>query len=220
MITIKRMTELNFNQAVNFISRLQSINSEHIGYFGITPEEIDPYIKQLEPGWKETSLLAFEGEKVIGLMIIEYDLELNRAWIHGPMVTHRNWHIIAEDLFNTAKQEIIPERIKDLELFGDIANGNLREFALKNGFKPSDPSAYLVFKRINLNKMNNTQDPHIMEPKKKYHSSVEVLHNKMWSTSYYSGKQIIEKLDERTRIYIDVDGNNLRGYIRGGVEPG
>jgi ribosomal protein S18 acetylase RimI-like enzyme len=136
------------------------------------------------------------------------------------MVTHRNWHIIAEDLFQSAKQKIIPERIKDLELFGDITNENLRIFAIKNGFKPSDPSAYLVFKSENNNKIDDVQDPHIIELNEQYYSSVEFLHDKMWPTSYYSGKQIIEKLDERTKIFINVDGDKLRGYIRGGVEPG
>ncbi|MHA2303892.1 MAG: GNAT family N-acetyltransferase [Candidatus Hodarchaeales archaeon] len=202
MITIKRMNESNFNQAINFISRLQSINSQHIGYFGTTPEEIDPYIKQLEPGWEDTSLLAYEETEIIGLMIIEYDLELQRAWIHGPMVTHRNWHTIAEDLFQSAKQKIIPERIEDLELFGDITNENLRNKSESNS------------------KIDDVQDPHIIELNEQYYSSVEFLHDKMWPTSYYSGKQIIEKLDERTKIFINVDGDKLRGYIRGGVEPG
>jgi ribosomal protein S18 acetylase RimI-like enzyme len=220
MITIKRMNESNFNQAVNFISSLQSINNQYIGYFGITPEEIDPYIKQLEPGWKETSLLAYDGEEMIGLMIIEYDLELQRAWIHGPMVTHNNWQGIAEELYLNAIQKIIPEGIKDFELFGHKTNENLREFALKNGFKPSDPSAYLVYKRENQNDVVNIQDPHIMDLNEQYYSSVEKLHDKMWPTSYYSGKQIIEKLDERTKIFIDTDGKKLRGYIRGSVEPG
>lgn len=220
MITIKRMNESNFNQAVKFISRLQTKNNHHIGYFGVSPEEIDPYIRQLEPAWNETSLLAYMEEELIGLMIVEYDLELGRAWIHGPMVDHSNWQRIAEDLYQTAKQEILPRKINDLELFGDTANENLRKFAIKNGFTPTDPSVNLIFNRENWNNIERIQDPHIIELNETYYSLVEKLHDKMWPTSYYTGKQIIEKLEEGTKIFIDVDGTKLRGYIRGGVEPG
>jgi len=132
MINIEKMTESTFEQAVEFISRLQSDNSHHIGYFGTTSEELIPYIKELEPNWKETSLLAFEAKQLIGLLIIEYDLELERAWLHGPIIDHTDWQTVANTLFSNARSKIIPKAIQDLELCGDVSNDNLRIFAKVN----------------------------------------------------------------------------------------
>jgi len=220
MINIEKMTEITLEQAVKFISRLQSDNSHHIGYFGITAEELIPYIKELEPNWKDTSLLAYEGKQLIGLIIIEYDLELERAWIHGPMVDHIDWQTVANTLISTAMLEIIPRSIQDLELCGDVSNDNLRIFAEVHKFKSSDPSALLSFKRNDLEKLNSIQDPTIIKLREEFFESFQQLHDKIWPNSYFSGKQLIERRSDRNKILLEIEGKKLRGYIRGGVEPG
>ena len=220
MINIEKMTESTFEQAVELISRLQSDNSHHIGYFGTTSEELIPYIKELEPNWKETSLLAYEGKQLIGLLIIEYDLELEHAWLHGPMVDYIDWQTVANTLISTSMLEIIPKSIQDLELCGDVSNDNLRLFAEAHKFKSSDPSALLSFKCKDLEKLNSIQDPNIIKLNEEFFESFQQLHDKIWPNSYFSGKQLIERRSDRNKILLNIVGKKLRGYIRGGVEPG
>jgi ribosomal protein S18 acetylase RimI-like enzyme len=209
------MNESNFLDAVNFIARMQVAKQHHIGYFGMEVDELFTYIQELEPEWQETALLAYEEEKLVGLIVAEYDTELNRAWIHGPIVDHQKWHSVADTLFNGLITQIIPAPIKDLELFGDRKNLNLKEFAERHGFSSTDPALVLSFPRCKLDSLPEIKGKKITE---QYFEAFELLHANIFPQTYYSGNQILNMLDTNNQLFIETENSILLGFIHGKLE--
>jgi ribosomal protein S18 acetylase RimI-like enzyme len=217
MIKIIPMTTESFNKAVPFITRLQQQKEHYIGYFDTEESAIHVYIKNLEPDWQTTSLLAYKDDQLVGVIIAEYDLELSRAWIHGPMVEDQpNWHEIADQLYEKLMQEIIPKTITDYELYGGKANHNLATFAQRHQFPAKDPSVVLMFPRAKLETLPKITDIHQLTSK--YYDQFKKLHTVIFPKTYYSGEQLLKQLDETNQIFIEIINNKLIGFIHIKVE--
>ncbi|MHA2329690.1 MAG: GNAT family N-acetyltransferase [Candidatus Hodarchaeales archaeon] len=215
MIVIRKKKESDFITAVNFITQLQSIKEHFIGYFGESCDEISLYIKELEPDWRITSLLAYDEEKLIGIIMAEYDRELKRAWIHGPMVVYHNWHFVADKLFDELMNQVIPSYISDFELYGERANTNLKTFSERHGYLLTDPSFVLSLPReedVSPAKITGK------EITKEYYEAFQLLHAKIFPRTYYSGKQIIDMLDGKNKLFIEIKNRELLGFIHAKLE--
>jgi len=200
-----------------FISRLQNHKESLIGYFDRTPDEIKLYLEELEPGWKENTLMIEDDGKIIGIIIAEYDIELQRVWIHGPMVDvtdQIDWDSIAVELYEFLLR-IIPTQINDYELYGEKSNINLQKLAETFDYKPAEPSCVLSFSRFQITTLPILSLNPISE---KYFNQFKTNHAKMFPNTYYSAQQILNKLDESNQVFIESHNKDLVGFIQGKLE--
>ena len=200
-----------------FISRLQHEKRSVIGYFDRTPEEIKTYLEELEPGWKDTTHMFVESGKIIGIIIAEYDIELHRAWIHGPMIDltdQLGWDSLANQLYvNLLK--IIPPEINDYELYGEKSNVNLQRFAEKFGYKTTEPSCVLNFSR---EKITNLPIQPLNPIKEEYFDQFKKAHSEIFPNTYYSAQQILDMIDNTNQVFIDSYNKNFTGFIHGKLD--
>lgn len=215
MIVITKMSESTIDEAVNFMARGQSVSEHYIGYFGITVEEIRIYIQELEVDWQESTLLVYEGEKLVGVIMADYDAEIKRAWVHGPIVEHREWQWVADKLFEELITQIIPIDITELELYGERRNINLKTFAERQGFIPTKPSCVLCFPRTKWMSLPKIEGQAISE---EYYDAFQVLHAKLFPGTYYTGAQILDMRDHTNAVFIETENQMLLGFIRGKLE--
>jgi ribosomal protein S18 acetylase RimI-like enzyme len=217
MSRILKPEKNDLDRISTFISHLQHEKESVIGYFDQTPEEIKVYLKKLEPGWIDSTLMLVEKEKIIGIIIAEFDIELHRAWIHGPMIDltdQLQWESQANELYvNLLK--FIPPEINDYELYGESLNVNLRKLAGKFGYKTTEPSCVLSFSRGKIANLPILSGKPIKEENfdqfKKYHSEI-------FPNTYYSGQQILNMVNETNQVLIESQNGDLIGFINGKLE--
>ena len=212
------MQPQQLDEVAAFVARLQADPAHHIGYFGEHEDDIAQYIRELEPAGTDGFLLAYEDEKLAGLLGMEADPEIKRAWLHGPMIDHADWNIIADQLYREACQHVIPTYVSIHELFGNIGNHYLRMFAERQGFTPlPDTAAVLRFKRHKLAALPVTEAPEL-EPR--YYEAFLQLHETTFPNTYYLGKQVIARLNAHNKVFIVADGDALQGYIYARIDTG
>jgi ribosomal protein S18 acetylase RimI-like enzyme len=216
-LQVRKADASQLKDIASFVARLQDDNAHHTGYFGTEAKLIEQYIMELEPIGPEAFLLAYEGNALIGLLGLEFDLELGRAWLHGPMVDHDDWQLVADELYESALKQVLPTQIKDLELYGDIANTNLRRFAQRKGFTIGSQAFTLCFPETQAKNLP-TVNARELEPK--YHDAFKSLHRENFPGTYYSGQQIINKIDGRNKVFIAVENGELLGFIYPEIDTG
>lgn len=206
----------NLPEVCRFIAGLNSQPEHHIAYYGTTPGEIEYYLlnEQTIPP-EESYLLARSDDNLAGVIGLEYDLELGRAWIEGPLISIPDWESLAELLYGRIL-EIIPGGINDYELAGDIRNKNLEQFALRRGYRTSGDAALLVFQRASLEHL-----PHVSESRltQGLAEQFQALHDKLFPGTYYNGSQLCQKIDSAHRVFVVSEAGRLLGYVFVYVSP-
>ncbi|MCK4847545.1 MAG: GNAT family N-acetyltransferase [Candidatus Heimdallarchaeota archaeon] len=218
MSRISRPLKEDLDRLSIFISRLQRHKATTIGYFDRTPDEIKLYLEELEPGWIETTLMIEEEGEILGIIIAEYDIELRRVWIHGPMVDLPNqidWNSYAVELYENLLQKIIPTEINDYELYGEKSNINLRKLTENFGYKTTDPSCVLSFSRSQITTLLVLSLDPISED---YFDQFKNHHSEIFPNTYYSAQQILNMLDEANQVFIESHNKDLVGFIHGKLD--
>ncbi len=129
LYTTRLFLSSDLPEVCRFIAALNSQPEHHIAYYGTTLDEIEYYLlnEQTIPP-EESYLLARSEDSLAGVIGLEYDLDLGRAWIEGPLISIPDWEGLAELLYERIV-EIIPEGINDYELAGGTQNKKLEQFA-------------------------------------------------------------------------------------------
>jgi ribosomal protein S18 acetylase RimI-like enzyme len=215
---ISKITPYQFEVVVDLITRLQPNDETHIGYFGIEADDIRQYLSEFDHGWENSIVVAIHHDQVVGCLAVEWDTEVGRAWLHGPCIDHAAWHIIADKLYKGAQElGVLPAGLEE-ELFGDVVNVKLGAFARRHDFRRMDNFSALVrFKRENLATLPPTTVDLLTE---NYHDEFIALHEKTFPNTYYIGKQILEKLDEKNRVFVATENNTLLGYLYAKIDTG
>lgn len=111
---------------VAFIVGLNGNTEDHIGYFETAADDIARSLRELSVAVEEGFRLAIQDGQVVGVLGIEADLEIGRAWIYGPLVRHSQWMAVADQLY-AAALSAIPPGIGQQQMFCDGRNRNCRD---------------------------------------------------------------------------------------------
>ncbi len=85
-IDIVRSDASHLEAIIHFAVRLNPQPQHHIGYLGVSPADIEQTIRSLPSAPEERFVLAYDDGGLVGLLGIDDDLELGRAWLLGPLV--------------------------------------------------------------------------------------------------------------------------------------
>ena len=75
-----------FDALVAFVAAHNPQPEHHIGYFGLTPEDIRLSLRMFNWPFDRAARLAISGNRIVGVLAADMDKELGRAWLYGPII--------------------------------------------------------------------------------------------------------------------------------------
>lgn len=207
MTQIVKMTADQLEDTADFIVSLQADPTQHIAYFGEEAGGIADSIRE----WTDpsNSLLLTNNERIIGFIGVDYDItDIKRAWIHGPMV--ENWNDHADLLYQAALEKLIPAEVTSYEVLGDAANVNLARLADQHGYTGTIGAAALSVIREQAAAWPVQS---ALELATNQYDAFKQLHDTVFPNGHYSGRQIIELMDDTHRVFTFSENDILLGYI-------
>lgn len=201
-------------ELTEFVVKLNQQPNHHIGYFGTTNFEVNHALQRFFPSPEECIKLVLEENQIIGMLATDTDPDLERAWLYGPLINNIAWHHLAQELFE-AVDTVLPNAITELEIFADIRNIDVLKFAVRNEFELLSTQHVLQLER---EKFNLTSELNVQKLTPEYYQQFEQLHDYIFPRTYFSGQEILAKLDEQNQVFILIENKELMGYVYGMLE--
>lgn len=208
---IKRLCKSDIKLAAKFIESENKYEESNVGYCSDTYEEIcEDLNDELEEASVENPfVLAYEGDKLVGVVGLDYDNENKSAEVWGPFVEYENWQHCAMEMWKELVKRI-PGETK-ITFFYAAQNANCIEFAEKLNTKNIDHYFIMELKKANFKA--NTYKGICTELSNEFYEDFIKLHEGTFKNPYYTGKQIIEKISDDNKVFIIEEDNDLKGYI-------
>jgi ribosomal protein S18 acetylase RimI-like enzyme len=229
MFRIRPAHGADHDQVVTLLCRLQAVPSHHVGFHGETKAELTEELATLDfPA--NTVVAVDDADQVRGVLSIDVDHTLARAWWYGPFVdvpadhpaADRIWNRTADALFAAVLPTV--RGVRDSELYGHVENCRLAYFAARHGFPAGEYSSLLVASGVDLVRMVGAvpdSDLPITElPTPPSDSALTAavirLHDGCFPGTYLSAAGLLA--GDRT-VVVAAGGTQLAGYAAGGVQP-
>ncbi len=216
--------EQRFDEMADFISTHNPKGEHHIGYFGVTPEDTRQSIRSLDVPFDQGFRLAYDDGLLIGVMGIDADAEIGRAWLYGPVVdasadasaaVDESWAAVADVLYE-AVGAAVPAGITEHEMFVDADNTHCRAFAERHGFKTHGEWAiyFMTPDRLAL-----LPEGAADEWDERFSEQFAALHESLFPRSNYTLPYMMAEVAKGAVLCILSDGDELAGYFFGRTEP-
>jgi len=207
----------HFEELIHFVTRINGDGKHHIGFFGEGEADVRASLDECLIPPAEGFLLAYEGDNLIGVFGVDADPEINRAWLYGPLVEHMDWHMIADKLYAKIIA-LIPDGIRDHDLFCDEQNASVHEFAARHGFSLRSENAVLALTRGNYTPPAKRKT-RIIAYQESFFEELEKLHKTLFPNAYFTARQMVEKLNETHKLFLAIEAGQLLGYHFCKIEP-
>jgi ribosomal protein S18 acetylase RimI-like enzyme len=204
-------------ELIQFVSGLNSDGAHHIGFFGEGEADVRASLAECLIPPAEGFRLAYESDRLVGIFGVDADPEIDRAWLFGPLVEHADWHTVADRLYQSILP-LIPAGIHEHEMFCDVQNVGVQEFAARHGFPLHSENAILTLAPANYRSVAQRQTP-IIVYEDEFFDRFENLHQTLFPKAYWTARQIVGKIDETHRLFLAVDDGQLLGYHFCKIEP-
>ena len=216
LLEIRVMDQEDIGEVSSFVSRFNSSEESHIGYCGKDRDEIAKcMINDIsDVKYTDSFVVAYEGSELIGVLGFDADLEDDSAEIWGPFIVPNKWGVVF-DMWKTMTN-LLPSKIGSLEMFPNFKNERVCQLANELSFKKCSDETILTFERNNSRELKSVS---IEELTPEYYVDMKQLHDKAFPGAYYSGQQIIQRLDEHRKTYIITNKDTFCGYIYVEAEP-
>lgn len=219
---IIRCTDRHLDRMLEFLSAHNPTGRHHIGYFGVTPEDIRQSVLMLNLRYDRGFKLALAGQEIMGVMGVDIDKEIGRAWLYGPVVTDSEWMSTANsdwastaDALYDAVQKAIPAGITEHELFVDAANANVQAFATRHHFNPHGEMAIYY---ITPDRLASLPPATADAWDEALTDQFLALHEELFPRSNYTLTYMLSELQKGAVFYTLTDENELAGYFFGRAE--
>ena len=214
--SIKRCDPASYETMVAFIANLNGSDKDHIGYFDTSVDDIARSLRLLSLPVEEGFQLAIQDGQIVGVLGIEADPEIGRAWIYGPLVRHLHWMAVADELF-AAALPAIPPGIHQPQMFFDSRNRNCQAFAARHGFDLLNESAIMTLSRADLDRVPHATALPIDE---RTYDQFRDLHPRLMPNTYFTAQQLLDRLNEDSHLLIATHEGELLGYVYFQAGPG
>ncbi|MCA0986521.1 GNAT family N-acetyltransferase [Guptibacillus algicola] len=213
MLKIAVLKREELETVSEFIAKMNRKEECHIGYCGTDSDEISDTLKNdFEVPFWESFVTVYHSNMLVGVLGFETDYRNKRIEVWGPFVENQYWTTVSE--MWQAMLQLVPDEINMIQMFPNVKNKNCLALAEKLRFTKKSKQAILQYCRKRFDGATIIQE--ISPP---YISSFIALHDKTFPKTYYSGKQIIERLNEHHKVFVTTEKYNLTGYIYVEVEP-
>jgi GNAT superfamily N-acetyltransferase len=207
----------HIEELVQFVTRLNSDGTHHIGFFGEGEADIRASLAECLIPTAEGFMLAYDDDQLIGVFGVDADSEINRAWLFGPLVEHDDWHTVADKLYEQVLS-IISAGIRDYDLFCDEQNIHMQEFAERHGFALRSENAVMTLLRENYTSTAKNKSK-IISFDEGFFGQLESLHKTIFPNAYFTARQMMEKINETHQLFLAIENENVLGYHFCKIEP-
>jgi ribosomal protein S18 acetylase RimI-like enzyme len=235
MYPIREAVSSDLDEVVDVLVRLQAEPAHHIAYHGETVEEIADELTRMRPDWTAGTVLAFDtGGRLRGVLSVEADPEVGRAWLHGPYVdvpvhhpaAERLWHQTADSLLERALALPSLAGIGDLELCGHRRHRLLADFAARHDFRTGRTSRVFVLTGAPLRALlvrgsDSTVDRavQVLPADPAVRAAVAGLHERCFAGRTVTGAHLVDG-SRGHLVVVLADGRGLIGYAAGYPQAG
>ncbi|MDQ0159713.1 GNAT family N-acetyltransferase [Alkalibacillus salilacus] len=216
MLEIRMIDKEDLGSVSGFISQMNISEESHIGYCGKDKNEIAKYMVNdiSDVKYTDSFVVAYEGNKLVGVLGFDADLDDNSAEIWGPFILREKWNIVYEMWKKMA--EMLPKKIDSLEMFPNVKNTRVCQLSSSLSFKKYSDETILIFQGTNSHELKSTS---VEELSPEYFVDMVQLHDEAFPNTYYNGQQIIKRLDDHKKVFIITNEGQLCGYIYVEAEP-
>ncbi|MFK8022592.1 MAG: GNAT family N-acetyltransferase [Ilumatobacter sp.] len=196
---------------------LQARPDRFQAYFGDDAAEITAEIEKV-PEWRTHTVVAFEGDALIGWLIAEHDAEIGRVWWWGPVVAaEHHWSTVAETLLDDAIERL-DGRFEQFEFAVDGRHVDAIELAQRRGHRRDIGSVLLELTLSDVQRPVASAVVDIAELADADADAVARLHDALFPDSHLTGRQLVAEHDGLVLV-ARLDERPL-GYLRAEVQPG
>lgn len=213
-LRIIRCTDRHFDRMIDFVIRHNPKAEHHIGYFGVAPEDIRQSVLMLNFRYDRGFRLALEGSELVGVMGVDFDRQLGRAWLYGPIVVAADWMGTAEALY-AAVGQALPARIDEHEMFVDSCNANCQALAKRHAFPSVGEIAIYT---ITPQRLARLPEETAAAWDGRHTEQFRMLHEELFPRSNYTLDYILEEVGKGAVFLAESDGDQLAGYFFGRAE--
>jgi len=188
----------------------------HIAYCGNNGKEIAKSLTDCitDIPFYKCFLIAEENSGIIGILGFDPDLKNKKAEIWGPFIKETYWNI--SDLFWEKMTRLLPKGIEKICMFVNAKNNRCLDLANKLNFIKESEETILEIERDIAGKLYAVDLLELTEDRR---DEMKTLHDKIFPGTYYSGEDIISRLNENRKVFICMNNNELTGYIYIEAEP-
>jgi len=213
-VRVVRCHPARLDALVAFVAEHNTAPEHHIGYFGLTAEDIRLALRLFNVPFDRAVRLALNDGRLIGVLGADFDRDLGRAWLYGPLVTGDAWDATADALY-AAVTARLPAAVGEHEMFVDSCNRRCQTFAARHDFAVAGEWAIYTLAADRLAGMPAAE----AQPwDARYTDQLAALHGQLFPRSNYTLAHIL-KSDAHDVLLIITDGDALHGYFFGHVEP-
>lgn len=216
MVVIKRMQKEEIQKVADFLANKNKNPISHIGYCGEDAHEIRQYLeKELTdiPYW-DSFICGYKEEKLCAVLGFDADFSRNHAEIWGPFLEKVEAKSV--DLLWGNLLSILPPAIQEISMFPSMQNKICVELAERLGLFLQSKEVILQINKGSVDFSNPVQLYELTNP---FFSAFIELHTTSFPSTYYSGEEILERLDNHKKVFISKEYEKLTGYIYVEVEP-
>ncbi|MEH6988493.1 GNAT family N-acetyltransferase [Cytobacillus firmus] len=194
----------NLMQAAEFIAEMNTLPESHIGYLGTSQNEIFQSLEEMNRDAESAAFIIREGEALAGFLGADADLDKGTAELWGPFVQENE----LMGLLWEKALHYFEGKMHTYLLFSETSNQAAAEFASKNGFRLQSAQTYMELKAHSCNGLRKVSLLPIQR-----HGEFIHLHDTVFPHTYYSGKEIIERMNADHKVYTFDDADGLNGYL-------
>lgn len=215
MIRVIRCHPNRFDALVDFVAAYNPQPEHHIGYFGLTPEDVRQELRNFSLRFDRATSIAVAGGRIVGAFGADVELERGRAWLFGPLVTAEPWAETADALY-AAVAARLPAAVREHQMFVDSRNVRAAAFADRHGFAPAGEWAIYFLPAGRLDALPAAE----AQPwDARYNDQLDALHNRLFPASNYTLSYILRQWADHGAILLAAaEGDTLHGYLFGRVE--
>lgn len=218
-LKIIRCHPSRFEALVAFVAHYNPQPEHHIGYFGLTPEDIRLSLRMFNWSFDRAVRLAISGNRIVGVLAADIDKELGRAWLYGPIIaaaqadSRRNGWAETADALYTAVAARLPAGIGEHEMFVDTGNANCRAFAERHGFTTQGEWAIYTIVPDRLALLPEATADNWDE---RFAPQLAALHDRLFPGSNYTLAYMRqERAEKGALLLVATEGEALTGYFFG-----
>lgn len=209
-----RDRNVRLSDIASFIAKLNQQKSHHIGYIGDQEEEIKDWIMSEFPSEDEMGrsfTLAYENGQLAGVLGFNADLHKGNAEIWGPFVleSHEDFWTVSKQLWDIGVQKLGGE-ISEFRGFYNRENTRGRRFIERLG--ANKINSQIIMNKKKPNAAHTKTLDGVQEITPEYYSEFIQLHDKSFLNTYYTGKEILDLLNENNKLFVCIKQECLAGY--------
>lgn len=204
---------LNVKEIAEFISNINCNVDSYIGYCGTDKNEIEETLLNDFSDFPIEQSIAFykEGNRLVGLLGIDMDQDTGEGELWGPFIQHEEWDKIADGLWEQLIEQL-PLSPTKVYGFYHVENQNGRRFIERlQGSRTGEHSILTISSNELLN--DEKHSTNLREISDEFHHGFISLHNEYFPSTYYSGEEILTRLNKEQKVFIAVMNGELCGYV-------